>query len=357
MMKEKLVSHWRLLFIPLVLGFIILVPFDWFLGQYKYLGITIGISTIVTVGLCLFMGYTGQVSLGQAAFYGIGMYFSAVLSGTEGLNPWLAMVIAACVTAFVAFVLGIILRLKGNYLAVATLAVGFIVWKIAVIDDMGYTEGPDGLIGFPYLSIGGFEFDSLFSRYYLVWGICLAILLISQNIVNSRVGRALRAVHGSEEAAESLGINVFRFKLKIFVVSAVYASIAGSLFAHHQLHASPGYFHPLDSVHFVVMAVIGGLASIWGAVFGAGVYQYIDKELIYELNLGQWKDVIEGLILMIILIFWPEGLFVAIKTAYQEDGILFLPKRIWRLIRDRLFTTKDFRKREIAVSLQGEPDR
>ena len=328
-MPGKILSRWRLLFIPLIIAFVALVPFDWFLGQYKYLGTIIGLSTIVTVGLCLFMGYTGQISLGQAAFYGIGMYFSAVLSSNQALNPWLAMVIAACVTAAVAFLLGIILRLKGNYLAMATLAVGFIVWKIAVIDDMGYTGGPDGIRDIPFLSIGGFEFDSQFRRYYLVWGICLAILLISQNIVNSRIGRALRAVHGSEEAAESLGINVFRFKLKIFVVSAVYASIAGSLFAHHQLHASPGYFEPIDSVYYVVMAVIGGLASIWGAIFGAGAVEILRNEIL--IHYGKWNMVILGLILMLILIFMPEGLFVALKNGYQRDGIWFVPKLIWRI--------------------------
>ena len=327
-MAHKWLSRWRLILIPAVITLVALVPFDWFLGQYKYLGTVIGLSTMVTVGLCLFMGYTGQVSLGQAAFYGIGMYFSAVLSSTHGLNPWLAMLIAACVTGAAAFLLGVILRLKGNYLAMATLAVGFVVWKIAVIDDMGYTGGPDGIREIPYLAIGGFEFDSHFRRYYLVWGICLVMLLISQFIVNSRIGRALRAVHGSEEAAQSLGINVFRFKLKIFVVSAVYASIAGSLFAHHQLHASPGYFEPIDSVYFVIMAVIGGLASIWGAIFGAGTVEILRNEIL--IHYGKWNMVILGLILMIILIFMPEGLFVALKNAYHQEGIFFIPKKIWR---------------------------
>ena len=350
-----MLSRWRLLLIPVLIILMCLVPFDWFLGQYKYLGTVIGLSTIVTVGLCLFMGYTGQVSLGQAAFYGIGMYFSAVLSSKQGLDPWLAMLIAASVTAAVAFLLGIILRLKGNYLAMATLAVGFIVWKIAVIDDMGYTGGPDGIREIPYLAIGGFEFDSQFRRYYLVWGICLAILLISQSIVNSRIGRALRAVHGSEEAAESLGIDVFRFKLKIFVVSAVYASIAGSLFAHHQLHASPGYFEPIDSVYLVIMAVIGGLASIWGAIFGAGAVEILRNEIL--IHYDQWNMVILGLILMLILIFMPEGLFVALKMGYQRDGVLFIPKRIWRLVIRLYSGIRGFQQRKTAKSFHGEPDR
>lgn len=353
-MARKIISRWRLLLIPVVITFLALVPFDWFLGQYKYLGSVIGLSTIVTVGLCLFMGYTGQVSLGQAAFYGIGMYFSAVLSSVHGLNPWLAMLIAACVTGLVALLLGIILRLKGNYLAMATLAVGFIIWKIAVIDDMGYTGGPDGIRDIPYLAIGGFEFDSHFRRYYLVWGFCLVMLLISQFIVNSRIGRALRAVHGSEEAAESLGINVFRFKLKIFMVSAVYASIAGSLFAHHQLHVSPGYFDPIDSVYFVVMAVIGGLASIWGAIFGAGAVEILRNEIL--IHYDKWNMVILGLILMVILIFMPEGLFVALKNGYQQEGIFFIPKRLWRVVYYLYIRVKGLRQRWSTGVLQEETE-
>jgi len=316
-------KRWTWLVAAVLIAAMALVPFDWFLGEYTHLGIMIGLFTIVIVGLCLLMGYTGQVSLGQAAFYGTGMYGSAILSTRYDVNPWLAMFIAAVITGLVALMVGPIFRLRGNYLALATLAVGFIVWKVAELQS-GYTGGPDGMTGIPYLSVGGFEFDSSFRRYYLIWGFCLAILLISQNIVNSRTGRALRAIHGSEAAAESLGIDVARFKIKIFVLSAVYASLAGSLFAHHSIHVSPGSFHPLASVDLVVMAVVGGLASVWGAIFGTGTMHILNDELL--IHYGKWNMVISGLILMVILIFMPEGLFVALKTAYQRDGILFLPK-------------------------------
>lgn len=315
------------LLLGLVFVFIFLIPFDWFLSEYTKLAIDIGLLTIVTLGLCLLMGYTGQVSLGHAAFYGMGMYISAILSTKQGVNPWLAMLIAATMTGGVAFVLGPIFRLRGNYLALATLAVGVIVWRVAT-QEGGWTGGPDGMRDIPHLSVAGFAFDSYYRQYFLIWGICLSILLISQNIVNSRVGRALRAVHGSEDAAESLGINVNRFKIKIFVLSAVYASVAGSLFAHHMGHVSPGSFDPVDSVYLVVMAVVGGLASIWGAIFGAGTIVILRDELL--IHYGKWNMAITGLILMLILIFMPEGLFVALKTGYQRDGIWFLPKWLWR---------------------------
>ncbi len=304
---------WQYLVVAALLLFLVLIPFDWFLGQYTSLMIFIGINTIVTVGLCLLMGYTGQVSLGQAAYYGLGAYFSAVLTKTYDVNPWLAMLIAAAATGAFAYVIGYpIFRLRGNYLAMATLGIGIIMW-ILFRQLSQFTGGPDGMAGIPYLSIDGFVFDTSFKRYYLVWGFCLAILLISQNIVNSRAGRALRAIHGSESAAESIGIDVDKFKVKVFVLSAVYASVAGSLFVHHLRFVSPQPFDFLASVKFVVMAVIGGLASVWGAIFGAGATRILSDELL--LRFGEWDVAIYGLILMLIMIFMPEGLFVRLKNV------------------------------------------
>jgi len=309
-------SNWTFLAIAALLLFLILIPFDWFLGQYTTLMIFIGISTIVTVGLCLLMGYTGQVSLGQAAFYGLGAYFSAVLSKTYSVNPWLAMLIAAAATGFFAYVIGFpIFRLRGNYLAMATLGLGLIMW-ILFRQLSQITGGPDGMAGIPYLSIGGFVFDTSFKRYFLVWFFCLATLFISQNIVRSRSGRALRAIHGSEAAAESIGINATHFKVKIFVLSAVYGALAGSLLVHHLRFVSPQSFDFLASVRFVVMAVIGGLASIWGAIFGAGTTRILSDELL--LGFGEWDVVIYGAILVVVMIFMPEGLFVKLQELFER---------------------------------------
>jgi branched-chain amino acid transport system permease protein len=316
LMLAKVKGKWPYFAIAALLVFLILLPFDWFLGHYTNLAIFIGISTMVTVGLCLLIGYTGQVSLGQAAFYGLGAYFSAVLSKTYDVNPWLAMLIAAIATGAFAYIIGYpIFRLRGNYLAMATLGLGLIMW-ILFRQLSQFTGGPDGMAGIPYLSIGGFIFDTSFKRYFLVWFFCLAILLISQNIVRSRMGRALRAVHGSESAAESIGINVDQFKVKVFVLSAVYASLAGSLFVHHLRFVSPQQFDFLASVKLVVMAVIGGLASIWGAIFGAGTTRILSDELL--LRFGVWDIAIYGLILMLVMIFMPEGLFVRLKDIFAR---------------------------------------
>ncbi len=292
---------------------LIIIPFDWFLGKYNTLLIFIGLNTMVTVGLCLLMGYTGQVSLGQAAYYGIGAYFSAILSKTYGVDPWLAMLIAATVTGTFAYSIGyLIFRLKGNYLAMATLGIGIIIW-ILFRQLSQFTGGPDGMSGIPYLSIGGFVFDTTLKRYYLVWAFTIALLLISQNIIRSRTGRALRSIHGNEDAAESIGINIAQFKVKIFVLSAVFASLAGSLFVHHLRFVSPQQFNFLASVKLVVMAVIGGLASIWGAIFGAATTNILSDELL--LNFGELDIMIYGLILMLVMIFMPQGLFVKLKET------------------------------------------
>ncbi|MBM3156944.1 MAG: branched-chain amino acid ABC transporter permease [Chloroflexi bacterium] len=323
-MSAGLKSKWAYLAVAALLAFLILVPFDWFLGRYTTLMIFIGIYAIVTVGLCLLMGYTGQVSLGQAAFFGIGAYMSAILSKTYGVNPWLAMFIAAVMTGAFAYIIGYpIFRLRGNYLAMATLGLGLIVW-VLFRELSHFTGGPDGMAGIPYLSLGGFVFDSAFRRYFLVWFFCMAVLLISQNIVRSRTGRALRAIHGSEAASESIGINVAQFKVKILVLSAVYASIAGSLFVHHLRFVSPQPFDFLASVKLVVMAVIGGLASVWGAIFGAGATRILSDEIL--LRFGQWDIIIYGLILMLVMIFMPEGLFVKLKEVFNRLRLRYRQK-------------------------------
>ena len=315
-MLARLKRNWLYLAIAAVIAFFILIPFGWFLGQYTTLMIFVGIYTIVTVGLCLLMGYTGQVSLGQAAFFGMGAYISAILSTTYGFNPWLAMLIAAAMTGAFAYIIGYpIFRLKGNYLAMATLGLGLIMW-ILFRELSQFTGGPDGMSEIPSLAIGGFVFNTSFRRYFLVWFFCLAVLLISQNIVRSRTGRALRAIHGSEEAAESIGINVTQFKVKILALSAVYASLAGSLFVYHLRFVSPQSFDFMASVKLVVMAVIGGLASVWGAIFGAGATHILSDELL--LRFGGWDVVVYGLILVLVMIFMPEGLFVKLKEVFER---------------------------------------
>ncbi len=282
-------------------------------NYYTSLLIIVGIHTMLAVGLCLLMGYAGQVSLGHAAFYGIGGFFSGILSTSYGVNPWLAMLIAAGATGTIAFAVSFpIFRLRGNYLAMATLGFGIIMW-VAFRELDQFTGGPSGLPGIPYLSIGGLTFNTDFKYYYLVWTACLTVLLVSQNMVNSRTGRALRAIQSSEAAARSVGVNVTRFKVKIFVLAALYASVAGSLYVHYLTFVSPQPFGFLFSVRLVLMAVIGGLASVWGAIFGTATVTFLSEALH---SFGDLDIIIFGFSLILIMVFMPQGLTKGFGDLY-----------------------------------------
>jgi len=284
-------------------------------SYYTSLMVVIGIHTIVTVGLCLLMGYAGQVSLGHAAFYGLGAFFSGILSASYGVQPWLAMAVAAIATGTIAFVTAFpMFRLRGHYLAMGTLGFGIIVY-ILFVELKQFTGGPSGLPGIPPLALGPIVFDSDQRFYYLAWTFCLGVLLTSQNIVNSRVGRALRAVHGNEEAARSLGVDISQFKMKVFVLSAVYASLAGSLYAHYTTFVSPQPFGFLFSVRLVVMVVVGGLASVWGAIFGTATVTILGDLL---QGFGEMDTVVFGLILILVMVFLPQGLFRGALEMYEK---------------------------------------
>lgn len=286
--------------------------------------IFIGLHAILTIGLALLMGYAGQISLGHAGFYGLGAYISAILTATYGFNPWLALGMAALLTGAFAFVVGgPILQLRGHYLAMATLALGLILF-IAFNELIDLTGGPSGIGGLPYLSVGAFTFNRDVEYYYLVWTAAVVILVLSLNIVNSRPGRALRALHASEVAAETLGIDTARYKILVFTLSALYASVAGSLYAHYLTFVNPAPFGFKLSIELVVMAVVGGLASVWGAVFGAAIItalaQVIQTFLPRFLGRsgGEIEIVAFGLILMLVMIFMPEGVGVTVIRAFQR---------------------------------------
>lgn len=276
--------------------------------------IFIGISTILTVGLCLLMGYAGQISLGHAAFYGIGAYTSGILTVKYDVSPWLAMVAGIVITAGVAYLIGIpIFKLKEHYLALATLAFGIIIY-LAFGELRELTGGPTGLPGVPRLSVGSFVFDGDVEYYYLVWGIVLAVLSLSLNIVNSRIGRALQAIHSSEKAANSIGVDSGRTKLQVLVLSAIYAGVAGSLYVHYMRFVSPQPFDFTASIRLVVMAAVGGLASIWGAPFGAAsvtlltvALREVMPKIIHNAS-GEHTIIVYGVILVVIMIFMPQGL-------------------------------------------------
>jgi branched-chain amino acid transport system permease protein len=270
----------------------------------------IGLNTITVVGLNLLIGYAGQISLGHAAFYGLGAYLSAILTVTYHVPPWLAMLVALLATGVVALLIGIpTLRLHGHYLVMATLGFNLIV-NIVTIQWDSVTGGPSGFPGIPNLTLGPWTFDSDRKMFYLIWGCALMGIVLALNLVNSRVGRGLRALHSSEVAANSLGVNTEMFKVKVFVLSALYASVAGSLYAHYLTFVSPKTFDIFFSVELVTMVIVGGMGSIWGALFGTTLLTSLPSILHF---VDEYKDVCYGLILVSILIFLPQGLIVALR--------------------------------------------
>jgi branched-chain amino acid transport system permease protein len=274
----------------------------------------IGIYTLLVVGLNLLLGYAGQISLGHAAFFGLGAYTSGILTATYGVNPWLALVAGLAVSGTAAYLIGIpALKLKGYYLAMATLGFGIIIY-IFLNEAHNLTGGPSGLHGIPSLALGGFVLDTPRRLYLLIWIILGLILALSANLMNSRTGRAIRALHDSEAGAESLGVDTFRMKLKIFVWSALYASLAGSLYAHTLNFIAPSSFSFMFSIKLVTMVVLGGMASIWGSLLGAGLLTVL-PELLTVFH--DFEAVIFGAILMVVMIFLPRGLVRGILDLYE----------------------------------------
>ncbi len=265
----------------------------------------VGLQALIVLGLALLMGYAGQVSLGHAAFYGLGAYTSGILTAKYGVSPLLALGAAQIITLTVALLIGLpALRLKGHYLAMATLGFGVIV-HVLFKEMIGLTGGPSGLVGIPPFSVLGYTFFSSRAYFFLIWGVFLGALLICLHLAHSPFGRALLAIHDSEAATLSLGYNISRLKLAVFVLSASLAGLAGSLYAHFAMFISPTSFTFLHSVKLVTMVVIGGVASLWGALVGAIVLSILPEVLtVFE----DYDVLIFGLILVAIMILLPQGL-------------------------------------------------
>ncbi len=271
------------------------------------LGLTnlIAINAIVVLGLNLFIGYAGQISLGHAAFFGLGAYGSAIATVTLGMPPWPAMLLVAVLVALVALVVGIpALRLSGHYLAMATLGLNF-VFHIILLQWDAVTGGPSGFYGIPYLAIGSFVFDDEVRLHYLIWTVAMVCLLLCLNLVRSGVGRGMAALAGDETAAAALGVDTRATKVKVFVLSALLASLAGSLYAHTYAFISPDSFDIFAATDFAIMVVVGGMGSIWGSLFGAAVMTMLPEWMDLFDN---YKDLVHGGILVLVLMFLPQGL-------------------------------------------------
>lgn len=291
--------------------------FSWLAGGKEYylsLLVFVGINSLMTMGLSMLMGYAGQISLGHAAFFGIGAYSSGILTTKYFFHPVAAFMIGIFLSALIAFLVGKpTLRLKGHYMAVATLGFGEILF-IVFNELSSLTGGPSGLSGIPPLMIFGHPLEGA-TYLYLVWAFVILLLLFSLNVINSRVGRALRALHGSELAATAMGVDASRFKVQVFVLSALYASTAGSLYAHFITFISPSSFSFMFSILLLMMVVVGGAGTIWGALLGTLLLTLLPE---YLRGLEDFEVFVYGAILMVVLLFMPQGILEGMRKMLEK---------------------------------------
>jgi len=263
----------------LVVGVILGLPLfavtpEYWITQLNY----IGLASLVVLGLLLLTGVGGLTSFGQAAFVGIGAYTTAYLTTTVGSPPWLTLFVGLAITFVVAWVLGAVtLKLSGHFLPLSTIAWGLALYYL--FGNLAFLGQYDGIAGIPRLSFFGVTVGSGRAIYYVIWLVVLAAMLCSRNLLDSRPGRAIRALRGGDEMAESFGVHTARYKTIVFIYAALLACVSGWLYAHMQRAVSPSPFGLNYSIEYLFMAVVGGAGSVWGAVLGSGLILTLKDQL------------------------------------------------------------------------------
>jgi len=310
--------------------------------------------SVVVLGLCVLMGYGGQISLGHAGFFAIGGYLAGALTtqnllpfkdqglvvfldkagvlvagndlyGGELLTvePWAACITAVLTAGIIALAIGgPILKLKGHYLAMATLGFGIIIYRIVLAS--GYFGEADGISEVPGFNLlPGIELSGSFRtrtlNYYIAWGMVICGVILLLNLIHSRVGRALRSIHGAEEAANAMGVNTARYKLYIFVLSAVFAAFAGVFMTHYNGGIGPSEAGIMKSVRYVAIVAVGGMANLWGALIMGIVLNFLSLRGVF----GSYDDAVFGAILIVIMLFAPQGI-LKIKLWQQIKSLFSL---------------------------------
>jgi branched-chain amino acid transport system permease protein len=271
-----------------------------------------GIYIILTLSLNLVVGYTGLPALGHAAFSCVGAYTSALLALNLGVSPWLGLLIGACVAALLGVVVGFpSLRLKGDYLALATFGLGVIVYSVAK-NWVSLTRGPMGLPGIPGFSIFGFQISEIWQYLILVTLFVFLTYFVIGRVVNSPFGRILRGIREDELATLAMGKNVNSHKILVFVIGAFFAGIAGSLYAHYITFIDPSSFTVMESIIILLMVVFGGMGSLPGSFVGAAIL-VIFPELLRFIGMpsaiaAPLRQMIYGLLLIVLMIKRPQGI-------------------------------------------------
>ncbi len=303
----------------MLVGVPLVAPQFWVtLGNY------IGLYSIVALGLVLLTGVAGQTSFGQAAFVGIGAYTTAILSAQFALSPWFGLCAGLALTLALALCLGFItLRMKGHYLPLATIAWGISLYFL--FGNLEFLGGHTGLTGIPALNLFGIELRNERYFYFLIWGIALVALWATSNLLDSRPGRAVRALRGQIEMAEAFGVDGARLKIVVFVYAALLAAISGWLYAHLQRFVNPTPFGINQGIEYLFMAVVGGAGSVWGAVVGATVIT-LAKQLLQDLlptllgKSGNFEIVVFGILMVILLQRAREGVWPWIAHLLPESA-------------------------------------
>ena len=284
------------------------VPEFW-ITQANY----IGLYALVTIGLVLLTGIAGLTSFGQAAFVGIGAYTAAYMTLTYGVSPWLTVWIGLVFTTVASLVLAVVtLRMSGHYLPLATIAWGLSLFYL--LGNLDFLGKYDGLLGIPALNFFGKSLSTGRSFFYLLWVIVIAAALAVVHLLDSRTGRAMRAVKGGSTMAEAMGIDSFRIKVTAFVIAALLASISGWLFAHFQRTVNPSPFGLNMGIEYLFMAVLGGVGHVWGGIVGAGIVQILKDQLQVVLpklmgTSGNYEIIVFGVLLVLVLQYARDGLW------------------------------------------------
>lgn len=298
----------------IIMAVLLVLPFVLPNSFYVDLAIRMAINAVIVLGLNLLIGFAGQISLGHAGFLGIGAYASAILPTHMGWHPVLALIAGAVAAGLLAAVVARpIFKLKGHYLAMATLGLGIII-NIVIRTEAQWTGGPDGM-PVPAMSLAGFEISGDTHWYWIVALLLSVSVWASLNLIDSPFGRALRALHGSEVASKVVGVDVVRYKVAIFVLSAMFASIMGSVTAHYVGFVTPNLADFFHSIELVTMVVIGGMASVYGSVVGAVLLTALPQALT---SFEGWETVVFGAILMLCMIFLPKGLVPTLAAKFGK---------------------------------------
>ena len=310
--------HW----VSFVVGIVLLFSLPLLVsGKYLALINLIGISIISVHGLSILTGYTGQISLGHAAFMAVGAYTTGLLSVYLKFPFWLTLPSSALIAGIVGVIFGLpSLRIKGFYLAMATLAAQFIIPWLIVNVRPDLTGGTDTLV-VPSARIGSFVFNSQGRIFYLIMPIMILVTFLTRNLVRTRIGRAFTAIRDNDLAAEAMGVSLFRYKLLAFFICSFYAGIAGGLWAYWMRAINIDYFTLIDSIWYLGMVIVGGMGSVPGAIFGTIFIRTLD---LLVKNIGPWLGTVVpslagvaaaalgpfvfGLVILLFLIFEPRGL-------------------------------------------------